>query len=113
MAGLKFPHLARKPKLKRKKLSRKANDIEKLHISSVASLGCIIGDIGCCGRITIHHCGTGIGRKKDHLKTIPLCWMHHLGKLGVDGKVISKRAWQAKYGTETELLEKVRRLLDD
>ena len=79
---------------------------------AVAAVGCIVvGSTPCEGRITIHHCGTGAGRRKDHRKVLPLCWGHHLGAQGIDGKRMSKRDWQAKYGTETALLKRLERLL--
>lgn len=75
----------------------------------VASLGCIV-----CRRLTgiftpagIHHCGTYMGGGRDHMRTLPLCNEHHQGKEGIDGKHMSKRAWEAKYGTEEQLLEVV------
>lgn len=77
----------------------------------IAALGCVVGPRGCSGRITIQHCDTGIGRRKDHKKVIPLCWGHHLGKEGIDGKQISKPAWESKHGTETILLMKLELLL--
>jgi len=77
----------------------------------IVSLGCILQLGSCWGRITIHHCGTGGGGRKDHDKVIPLCWAHHLGPLGIDGKAMSKRAWQERYGTETILLETTQSLL--
>ena len=79
--------------------------------SAVASVGCIVAGLSCGGRITIHHCGTGAGGRKDHGKVIPLCWNHHLGPEGIDGKRMSKRAWQDKYGTELVLLKRLERLL--
>jgi len=77
-------------------------------MASVAQLPCVV-----CGirPVTVHHCMTGIGRRKDHLKTISLCWMHHLGPEGIDGKQMGKRVWEAKYGSEKVLLEKVNKLL--
>lgn len=78
----------------------------------IASLGCIVVSGACWGRITIHHCFTGAGGRKDHDKVISLCWAHHLGPLGIDGKKISKREWQAHYGTETILIEKTEQLLN-
>lgn len=71
--------------------------------SRVAELGCVVE--GCRnGNITIHHCGTGIGVSKDHDKVIPLCWEHHLGESGIDGKRISKRQWEKINGTEEDLM---------
>lgn len=80
-----------------------ATKAQKAHMSRVASLGCLI----CRGPATIHHCGTGAGGRRDHNKVIPLCWEHHLGREGVDGKAMSKRAWQEKYGSEESLLAQV------
>lgn len=80
---------------------------DRIYWEVVRSLGCIVGPIGCYGRITIHHCGTGMGRQKDHKKIAGLCWGHHLGPQGIDGKCLSKRDWQVKYGTEEQLLMRV------
>lgn len=83
--------------------------------SRVASLGCILAILKiphqCKGRTTVHHCGTAMGCKKNHMKVIPLCWNMHLGSDGIDGKHMSKRQWESKYGTEEELLDRVRKLL--
>ena len=80
-----------------------ATKAEKLHMDRVAALGCII----CSMPATIHHCGTYMGGGRDHMKTIGLCWEHHLGKEGIDGKQMGKRKWESKYGTEESLLEQV------
>lgn len=56
--------------------------------------------------MTVHHCFTGGGGRKDHTKTICLCWGHHLGPEGIDGQRMSKRQWQEKYGSEESLLAK-------
>ena len=90
--------------------ARPANKEEKAHWVLVRALGCIVGPLGCDynGRdTTLHHCGTGGGGRKDHMKVIPLCHEHHQGKEGIDGKRMSKRAWQEKYGTEKALLDQV------
>lgn len=76
----------------------------------LAALGCMISTSQCAGRITIHHCGTGGGGRKNHDKVIPLCYEHHLGKLGIDGKHIGKKHWQQIYGTEEFLMEKLKEL---
>ena len=77
----------------------------------VARLGCMVGH-GCEGRITIHHCGTYMGGGRDHKRIIGLCWLHHLGPAGIDGKQMSKRQWEAKYGTEEQLMAKLQKLLE-
>lgn len=46
------------------------------------------------------------------MKVLPLCWRHHLGPEGIDGKKMGKRVWEEKYGTEEHLLAKVRATLD-
>lgn len=86
--------------------------LDRRYWNAVATCGCIVaGLIPCEGCITIHHCGTGAGGRKDHRKVIPLCWGHHLGPHGIDGKRISKRAWQEKYGSEEKLLKRLERWL--
>jgi hypothetical protein len=77
-----------------------ANVAEKKHMDAVAQLGCIV----CTSPATIHHCGTYMGGGRDHMKVLPLCPEHHQGKEGIDGKHMSKRQWEAKYGTEEHLL---------
>jgi len=74
----------------------------------IANLGCIV-----CGLpAQIHHCYTSMGCRKNHDKVIPLCEMHHVGHgYGIslhDGK----KEWESKYGTESELLDRVSRLVD-
>lgn len=85
---------------------------DRLYWRYVAEAGCVAAGLTPCGgRITIHHCGTGAGGRKDHAKVVGLCWQHHLGAEGIDGKKMSKRQWQEKYGTETLLLRKLERML--
>lgn len=95
---------------KRASGARPPTAAEKRHWDAVLKLGCIIGG-ECSGRVTIHHCGTGGGGRKDHKKVIPLCWGHHLGADGIDGKRMSKREWQERHGTEAELIARVERLV--
>jgi hypothetical protein len=77
--------------------------LEKIHMSKVAELGCII----CGAEATIHHCGTYMGGGRNHMRVLPLCWAHHLGPEGIDGKRMSKRQWETKYRSEEMLLEQV------
>lgn len=88
-------------------MAKAATAAEKRHMSAVASLGCLI----CRAPATIHHCGTGGGGRRDHMKVLPLCHHHHQGDEGIDakhnGSPQSKRAWQTKYGSEEELLKQV------
>lgn len=75
----------------------------------VAALGCIIS--GCRCAPTIHHCGTYMGGGRNHMRVLPLCYDHHQGVDGIDGKHISKRQWEAQHGTEEQLLARVSALL--
>lgn len=79
-----------------------ATKAEKLHMAQVAALGCIVN--GCHAPATIHHCGTYMGGGRNHLNVLGLCWEHHLGQNGIDGKKMGKRVWEQKYGSERELL---------
>lgn len=88
---------------------------EKRRWNAISELGCIVGLMagkhGCNGRPTIHHCGTGGGGRKKHAYTICLCWEHHQGVEGIDGKRMSKWRWQHKYWTELYLFERTEDLL--
>lgn len=94
--------------------ARPANTAERRHWAAIIDLGCIVGpSTHCNGRLTIHHCGTGGGGRKDHRKVLCLCWGHHQGLEGIDGKQNhTKRSWQEKYGTEIGLMVKTQELLD-
>lgn len=93
--------------------ARPANTAERRRWSAIIDLGCIVGpSLHCQGRMTIHHCGTGSGGRKNHMDVICLCWGHHQGREGIDGQVMSKRQWQEKYGTEIGLMVKTQELLD-
>lgn len=94
--------------------ARPSNKAELEHWERVKKLACIVGPEGCNYRglpVTRHHCGTGGGGRKNHMKVIPLCWEHHLGAKGIDGKRMSKRDWQLEYGQEDILLLRVARRL--
>lgn len=88
---------------------KKPTTNEKRHMDRVAALGCIVRACGCTA--TIHHCGTYMGGGRDHMRVLPLCWPHHLGPEGIDGKKMGKRVWEEKYGSEEELLARVNWLL--
>ncbi len=91
--------------------ARPPNTEERRHWDRVLTIGCIIADNHCRGRTTIHHCGTRRGGRKNHMKVIPLCWEHHLGVKGIDGKRMSFAEWQEMFGTEAEHLAIVARLI--
>lgn len=93
------------------------NKAEAQHLSRVAELGCIacylIDHKGTPAEIHHPRAGTGMGQRSKHFDAIPLCPMHHRGTVGLSVPSIhgSKRAFIAAFGTEAELLAKVRELL--
>ncbi len=88
---------------------------EKLHLSRVAGLGCIVCLNLGYGRspCEIHHIrsGQGMSIRADNYSIIGLCAIHH--RLGGHGVAIhaGQKTWESLYGTERELLDQVRRLL--
>ena len=88
---------------------------EKQFQSAARELGCIVCYLfGTPGTpASIHHMLDG-GRRIGEMFVLPLCRPHHQG--GFCGPVIFsrhpyRRAFEKAYGTERELLEKVRRLI--
>lgn len=84
---------------------------DKKRLAAVAQLACVAIGCGQPGPSTVHHCGTYMGGGRDDRRTISLCWQHHLGPEGIDGKRMGKRVWEARYGTEEELLKITDQLL--
>ncbi len=89
---------------------------ERLHLSRVAALGCIV-----CRNLgygmtpaEVHHIRTGQGLKRaSHFETLPLCHAHHrTGGYGVAFHA-GKEAFEANYGTELELLQQTREVIDE
>jgi len=78
---------------------------QKAKWEKMRALGCVL----CGATASIHHCGTGMGGRKDHDKVAPLCHEHHQGKQGIH--TLGRKRWQQIYGTEQELMAKVDRLL--
>lgn len=84
---------------------------DRKHMARVAALGCII----CGAPATVHHLTgpkyRGMGQKADDRNTIPLCPPHHQN--GGHGVAIHAglKAFEAKFGTQDELLAKTNRLL--
>lgn len=83
---------------------------EKIHMSRVAELGCII----CKSPAELHHPrnGAGIGQRSSHFDVIPLCPIHH--RIGGFGVAIhaGQKTFEANFGTEQELLAQTRKLLN-
>lgn len=85
-------------KVKRKGKSNTPTKAQRERWEQLRALGCVI----CGQHAHIHHCHTGAGGRKDHDKVIPLCHFHHQGAEGIH--TLSRRVWEAKYGTEAEHL---------
>ena len=97
--------VAKFEKRKREKVATKA---QREVWGRIADFGCIV----CGFPAEIHHCGTGAGGRKNHDYVIGLCFEHHRGKRGIDGKQdFTKTSWQNVYGAEKELHEKTLQML--
>lgn len=97
------------------KQSDMATKAEKEHMNAVADLGCIacrmMGYMDSPAEI--HHIrhGSGMGQRASNYDVIPLCAIHH--RNGDYGTAYHKgsKAFEKRYGTEVELLAKVKDLL--
>jgi hypothetical protein len=85
------------------------------HYSLVAALGCIVcRDMGMeLGMVQLHH-PYGRKREKEYI-VLPICFHHH--QSGIKSELLVslhpwKREFEARYGTEEELLIKVKELLN-
>jgi hypothetical protein len=88
--------------------ARPPNQKEREHGEKVRELGCMAK--GCSLKNPeLHHCLTGAGGKKDHMKVIGLCPFHHRGEQGIH--TLSRRIWQPIYGYEVDHLATVNQLL--
>ena len=88
---------------------------EKKHFDKLSQIGCIVCHREGYGYTMphIHHIrhGAGMGQKSHYLLAIPLCPLHHTnGSYGVAFHS-GKTAFEAKSGTETELLEHTTKIL--
>lgn len=87
---------------------------ERKYFDKLSQLGCIVCLREGYGysQPEIHHLRTGAGAGQKSDNVIPLCPQHH--RLG--GYTIAihagQKAFEAKYGTELELLEAVKNLID-
>jgi hypothetical protein len=80
---------------------------ERAYFNKVVELGCIV----CRMPAEIHHLRTGAGMGMKSKDVIPLCPHHH--RTGNHGEAIhaGQKAFEANFGTELELLEKLKGLL--
>lgn len=95
----------------RKARAKPPTKLELRHWEKVRALGCQakIGISVCSKPAEIHHCGTGAGGRKDHMKVIGLCTHHHRGKQGIH--TLSRRVWEPIYGYEDAILIRIERVL--
>jgi hypothetical protein len=90
--------------------------LEREWMDAITDLGCIVCLLKGWGYVpaAVHHLKNG-NRRLGHLFSIPLCDPgHHQNALAESGEISrhpNKARFEAAYGTEEELLEKVRRLV--
>lgn len=89
---------------------KRRTKLEEQYLSHVASLGCYacrehgLRDV----EAEIHHkTGAGMGLKASDYESMPLCHPHH--RTGGYGVAVHAgvAAWEAKYGTQDEMVERV------
>jgi len=85
-------------------------------MDSICQLGCIVCrlHLDCETPAEVHHID-GKTKPEAHLKTIPLCFHHH--REGVNNDTyVSRHPYKAefvkRYGTEEELLQRVKEVLN-
>ena len=88
---------------------------ERDHMGEVAALGCVVcRNLGFgASPAEVHHISNGtFGKKVSNFETIGLCPTHH--RNGGHGVAVhaGRKAFEANFGTERELLEQTRRELD-
>lgn len=95
---------------------KRMNKSDREYLSRVANVGCIV----CRNNgfhdtpAEIHHLrsGVGAGQRSNHVRSIPLCPIHHRsGGHGEIGYHQLPKSFEARYGTEEELLEEVLTIL--
>jgi len=82
---------------------------DKEWYDKIVQLGCIV----CGAPAIVHHLtGAGMGLRSNNLDSIPLCPSHH--NMGDFGECVHNgtKTFEENYGTQEELLEKTRRLLN-
>ena len=90
---------------------------EKEYWSRIAEFGCIACRIDGYRNpiVSIHHCD-GRTKKGSHMKVIALCAGHHQDGTGNDKTMLAihpfKRRFEAKYGTQQELMDMTNKLLE-
>lgn len=89
------------------------------HMARVAALGCIAcmidGNPGTPAELHHPRSGAGMGRKSPDSDVLPICAAHHRGidHPRTPSIHLDRLAFLAKFGTESELLARVRALVGD
>lgn len=90
---------------------------EKAWLTKICTMGCIVCRMEGLGTTPAepHHLLLKSGRRMGHMFTIPLCPAHHRGHRNDEGCVSRHHyrvQFEARYGTEAELLERTRELVE-
>ena len=95
---------------------RTPNSVEKEWLNKITELGCIVClEFEDTYSPACPHHMDGKTKPEAHMRTIPLCGLHHQG--GEDNALYTSRhpykaRFEQRYGTEEELLEKTRQRLE-
>lgn len=93
---------------------KKPNKAESEYMRRVQEIGCIVcREKGIFTPALVHHCDTGMGRKRDHYKTIPMCFMHHSYSSPLGFHSMGKEVWEKRFGTQKYFMNKVSEILKD
>jgi len=100
-------------------MKKQATKEESKHMDRVQMLGCIacrkLGYLGSPAEIHHTRFDQGGSQRSSHFKTLPLCPIHH--RHGKQGEHVSvhgaPEAFKKLFGTEQELLDEVKRLLEE
>ncbi len=95
---------------------KEMNVQQKKRMNNLVRVGCMVCKIefGIYTEPEIHHLRDrlGIGQRKNHDRTIPLCPEHHrLGGYGI-ARHDSLQEWEKRHGAEADLLEMVDTVLE-
>lgn len=95
---------------------KEMNVRQKKRMNELVRVGCIVCrvELGVYTTPEIHHLRDrlGVGQRKNHDRTIPLCPEHHrLGGYGI-ARHGSLQEWEKRHGTEAELLDMVNTVLE-
>lgn len=98
-------------------MKRKRNKAMNHHMTKVAALGCIAcildGNEGTPAELHHPRHGAGMGQRSPDSDVLPLCSHHHRGTMHprVPSIHLDRARFEARYGTEAELLDTVRGLI--